>query len=99
MQMTHLRTIIFVVGVLFGIWAGYGSQYASDIALALGALFVIQGGLWMLGGYLQKSVLVPSVVALFSLGVILGVVRVQMEPEQQVLTCERACTVEAYVAR
>ncbi|MBP9782229.1 MAG: ComEC/Rec2 family competence protein [Candidatus Pacebacteria bacterium] len=99
MQMIHLRTIIFVVGILFGIWAGYGSQYASDIALVLGALFVIQSGLWMLGSYLQKNVLVPSVMALFSLGVILGIVRVQMEPEPQALICERACTIEAYVAR
>jgi hypothetical protein len=81
------------------LWAGYGSQYASDIALALGALFIIQSSLWGLGRYLQKGVVVPSVIALFSLGVVLGIVRVQMEHEPQALTCERACTIEAYVAR
>ena len=42
MEMKHLRTIIFVVGVLFGIWIGYSSLHATDIAIAVSLLACAQ---------------------------------------------------------
>ena len=76
-------------------------QYASDIALALSALFCHPEWSMDVGGYLQKSVLVPELWwRSFHSGIILGIVRVQMDTRAaKALTCERACTIEAYVAR
>lgn len=99
MEMKHLRTIIFVVGVLFGIWIGYSSLHATDIAIAVSLLACAQITLSALARILQKKVCVPGMVFLFSVGLAIGIVRVQFESEPQIVVCEKVCTVEVTVVR
>ncbi len=96
----HFKTIIFVLGVLLGIVAGEVTSYSSEIALGAALLAVTQGALlvyrrWRAvdGGYG-----ISLLTILFSVGLFLGITRVQLVEEKTKYVCDASCTFEAKVA-
>jgi competence protein ComEC len=95
---THFKTIIFVVGVMLGIAAGETLMYASEVAVVAFVLGVVQIGL-----YKEQSEREPEgfaltlLTVLFSFGLFLGIIRVQLVEEKQNYVCESVCTFDATI--
>lgn len=88
MHVTHLRTILFVVGVLCGITVGYTSSFATEVALFGFTLAAGEGILMLTCRNRARGVSLALLIFLFSLGVSIGVVRVQ-SVEEKTTTCVR----------
>jgi competence protein ComEC len=97
MHVTHLRTILFVVGVLCGITVGYTSSFATEVALFGFTLAAGEGILVLTCRNRARGVSLALLIFLFSFGVSIGVVRVQSVEEKTNYVCETSCTFEARV--
>lgn len=97
MHVTHVRTIVFVVGALCGIVVGYTSLFATEIALLGFALGVGEGLLMLIYRNRARGVSLALLLFLFSLGVSIGIVRVQSVVEKTSYVCDTSCTFEARV--
>lgn len=99
---THIKTIILVLGVMLGIVVGETSSYASEIAvfgLVLLFLQLVVRKFEKKGdaphGSSPYSVALFTV--LFSLGLVVGIVRVQLSKEKMTFICEDVCTISAKI--
>jgi competence protein ComEC len=94
----HLRTVIFVTGVLIGIVAGYVSPFASEIALAVFTLGVMQIAIYIFERKRKTYGLALSLfISLFAIGAALGIARVQFVQEKIPYVCESSCTFDANI--
>lgn len=94
----HLKTIIFVTGALLGIVVGYGTSYASEIAVVALALAVMQMLVYVVERKREASGVALSLCTfLFAFGIVIGAVRVQLEEERVPVVCESSCTFDAIV--
>jgi len=97
MHVTHVRTTLFVVGVLCGITVGYTSSFATEVALASFVLALLEGVLLLVSRKSAQGVSLAVFIFLLSLGVSIGIVRVQSVAEKTNYVCETSCTFEAHV--
>lgn len=94
----HLKTIIFVTGALLGIVVGYGTSYASEIAVAALVLAVMQMVIYAIERKSDtEGVALSLCTFLFALGIVVGAVRVQLVEEKVPYVCESACTFDATI--
>lgn len=95
----HSKTIIFVTGALLGIIVGYGTTYASEIAVAALTLAVMQIIIYIVERKRpeQSRVALSLCTFLFALGIVIGAVRVQLAEEKTPYVCESTCTFDAVV--
>jgi competence protein ComEC len=96
---THLRTIIFVLGVMFGIVIGEKSLYATEILLACLIIFLSQLVVYFVSVRQSVVTKIPIVIMLVSLGILLGAIRSQFTEEIKTVTCEKSCQVEGLVIK
>lgn len=94
---THLRTIIFVLGVVFGIIVGEKSPYATELAVASSGLFSVQIIIYYISRRRGTGSYIALTLSLLSLGLLFGVVRTQFLEEPRIITCEKSCKVEGVV--
>lgn len=95
---THFKTFLLVVGAGFGIVIGYQTAYASEIAIAGGLLAMVQ---MLVYGFSRKRESTNSALsiatALLSLGLVIGIVRVQLVEEKIAYVCQTSCSFEANI--
>jgi competence protein ComEC len=103
---THLRTFIFIVGIVLGIVIGYGSAFASEIALGTLTLAFTQALVFLverreLRAESEKreaeGFALSFATTLLSFGIVVGIVRVQLVQEKNPYVCEGVCTFNAKV--
>lgn len=99
MHSTHLRTIIFVVGVLLGVWVGFRSLFSTEVLIMSLGLVVLMGMMLVIKHFTKSSAIIPVYACIVSCGIALGVMRVQFVPESQILLCEKKCELEVMVVR
>lgn len=108
MNRTHFRTIVFVVGVLLGVWVAYRSEVASELAVLTIVLALCNVGLLLWGKIIGRRAAqevsgrhgvstIPVLTLLICVGFSVGVVRVQTYEEIRPLVCSDVCTVRAVV--
>ncbi|MEI6810621.1 MAG: ComEC/Rec2 family competence protein [Candidatus Nomurabacteria bacterium] len=103
---THLKTLILVGGICLGISIGEISKIASEVAIFAVILFLIQVGIYF-GERKRKQMSdavgvthlfsFPLITILFSLGLFLGILRVQLVEEKVNYICEVSCTFDAKI--
>ncbi len=106
MNTTHAKTLTFVIGVCLGVVVGEVSMSASEVAVFAVVLILIQTGLYF---WERKREQVsnnevvahlfsfPLITILFSLGLFLGIVRVQLVEPKTSFVCESICTFDAKI--
>ena len=103
----HGYTVIFIISFLIGIVTGFSSSYGSEIAVVSLCVFLVQGVLTLLYRYStqQKNSkssmrpVLPYIMMLVSLGLVMGIIRVQLMNEKNYFVCESACTFSGVVVR
>lgn len=104
---THVKTIIFVVGVLLGIVVGEKSVLSTEVGIFAVMLSIVQCGLYIFerkrntvseGVDLTHRISFPLITLLFSLGLFIGIVRVQLVEEKNNFVCESSCIFNAVVS-
>lgn len=105
---THTKTVIVILGVVLGIICAEYSLYASEVAVMMIMLGLVQGGVYIMerthGRHLEKVNAVKSVhffsfplfVSLFSFGVFLGIFRSELLQQKTTYTCI-LCTIDGHV--
>lgn len=94
----HFKTIIFVVAVSLGIVIGYNTMYATEIVIGALIMLMGQGAVyWVERKYKTDSLGFSFVTILFSVGFVLGIIRVQLVQEKVSYTCESICSFEARI--
>lgn len=96
---THLRTIIFVLGVVFGIIIGETSSYATEISVATTTIIILEVIVYFTSKKKGRASITAFVFLLLSLGVTLGVVRTQFVEEKSSITCPSLCQIEGVVVK
>lgn len=95
---THLKTFLLVLGVCFGIVIGYGTAFATEIAIGTLFLFSMQMGIYLFSRKRETAGLALSLTTvLVSIGLVIGIVRVQLVEEKIPYTCETLCSFEAKI--
>lgn len=92
---THFKTFIFVAGVGLGIVVGEVSRFSSEVAVGALVFAVIQGIVMVVGKWRGAVGTAPLLVMLFSVGLFLGIIRVQLVEEKVSYVCASSCTYEA----
>lgn len=95
----HVQTVLFAVGLALGITIGYGSPYATECATVALILAILQGTIYRFGRKSDTRVALSVCTALVSTGIVLGVVRVQLEEEKKPIVCDVSCTIEGEIKR
>lgn len=97
----HAKTLTFVTGVLLGIVCGEISSFSSDVAMFAILLVCVQGAIYFVE---RKRKLVSEaeglthqfsfslITILFSFGLFIGIVRVQLMEEKVKYVCESTCS-------
>lgn len=97
---THFKTIIFIVGVGLGIVVGEVSSFATEVAgvaMIVGVLNIIIHRFGKRSGAVGAASFVSLVTILFCIGLIIGIVRVQLVEEKNNFICEKSCTFDALI--
>jgi len=94
---THVKTLIITLGVCVGIFVGGISSHASEIALFMVALIVIQGCIFFWERSLPLQYSLALVTLLLSIGTVVGIVRMQLVEERVSYVCEKSCTFEGEI--
>ena len=97
----HFKTVLLTIGVLLGIVVGEKFNFGSEIAVAflifiLTQLVVVGVGKWR-DAVGTAPPLTPLLFILFSLGLFIGIIRVQLVEEKTNYICEASCTFEAEI--
>lgn len=95
----HLRTILFVLGVVGGILIGFTSLIASEIAMCATVLTILQLCIYLWKRKSDEGVALSLCTGLVAFGLVIGIVRVQFVEEKETVVCDSACTVEGVIAR
>lgn len=102
----HIKTLIFVIGIMLGVSVGEISDKASEVAVFAIVLAIVQFGLYFWERkrkYTSDTAGIARVfsfaliTALFSFGLFIGVVRSQLVEEKINFICETTCTFEAKI--
>lgn len=94
----HARTLVFIFGIASGVALGYGSPFASEIAVLLFILGVVQLVIYFFERKHDTHGIVLSLwTLLFSFAVCIGIIRVQLVNEKSTFVCEVSCMFEAKV--
>lgn len=96
---THLKTLIFLLGLMSGIVVGEKSPYATEIIIFSVTALIAEGVVYFLSKRKGTSSYVALTLALFSLGMIVGGMRAQFIKEAPHFICESVCQVEMVVER
>jgi competence protein ComEC len=103
---THVKTLIFVVGVCLGIVVGEVSGMASEVGVVVILLVITQAILVASSkkqvvreksGREASALLIPLIIILFSLGLFIGIIRVQLVAEKTNFVCESICSFDAKI--
>lgn len=94
---THLKTFIFLLGLIGGIVMGEKSLYATEIIVFLIVALLVEGAIYFWSKRKGVSSYVALTLSILSLGMIVGGVRMQFITEGTRFTCETACQVEVTV--
>jgi competence protein ComEC len=95
---THFKTALLVVGVSLGIAIGYSTQYGSEIAIAGILLAAGQMIVYVVGRKRDTvGVALSLATVLFSFGLVVGIVRVQLVEEEIPYTCIASCSFDARI--
>lgn len=103
---THTKTVLAVVGVMIGIVTGERSLYASEIAVMMLVLTFAQMVVRWFETRKEKGessertserYSLTLLTILFSCGIFLGIIRVQLVEEKKVFLCETVCTFDAVI--
>ena len=92
---THSKTLIATVGLLFGIYIGYTSLYATEIALISLLISGVQVAILLFEKKKiqeKESFSFSCITVLVTCGIIFGIIRVQLEEEKNSYICESVCT-------
>ncbi|MDB5260002.1 MAG: internalization-related competence protein ComEC/Rec2, competence protein ComEC protein [Candidatus Nomurabacteria bacterium] len=94
----HLRTLIFIIGVLAGVIIGESSSFGSEIAVLAILISIIQGAIYF---FERKNVKTEKLylclfTILISIGLFTGIIREQLSVQKDNFTCA-ACTFTAKV--
>ena len=89
---THFKTILLTFGVLSGIVVGEKFNYGSEIAVACLIFILMQLAVAGVGKWRGAVGTAPLLFILFSLGIFVGIIRVQMVTEKTNYICESSCT-------
>lgn len=103
----HTRTVIFILGALLGILIGEVSMVASEVAISVLMLGVVQTTLYFFDRRNRKQARVTIgdsrlfsislLTLLFSYGVFTGIIRIQFTEEKINFTCLSSCTFGARI--
>ncbi|HCC06340.1 TPA: hypothetical protein DEP94_03225 [Candidatus Nomurabacteria bacterium] len=103
---THFKTLILVGGVCLGIVVGEFSKFSTEVAVLALVIMLAQGVIYfwerkrkeMSDAYgVTHLFSFPLVTILFSIGLFLGILRVQLVQEKINYVCESACTFDAKI--
>ncbi len=103
---THFKTLILVAGVCLGIVVGEISKVASEVGIFAVILFLIQTGIYFWerkrkqmsdAAGVTHLFSFPLITILFSVGLFLGILRVQLVSEKINYVCETSCTFNAKI--
>lgn len=110
MGSTHIKTLIFVTGALLGIVIGYTGVHVSEIIVCSLVVTLGQSAIYFFEKRNERRQIgnapsitrtsrlsVPFVMLLFSLGMAIGLLRVQMVEEQYPYVCDGVCTFDATI--
>jgi competence protein ComEC len=96
---THLKTLIFLLGLIGGIAVGEKSPYATEIIIFSVVTLLVEGVVYFWSKRKGMSSYVALTLITLSLGVIIGAVRMQFVAESARFICESVCKVEVAVER
>lgn len=96
---THLKTIILVLGVVFGIVIGERSLYATEIVVMTSVTFLVELFICLVSKKRGRVSFVSVIIILLSVGVALGIVRTQFVEEKGSIVCVSSCQVSGQVVR
>ncbi len=96
---THLKTLIFLLGLIGGIVVGEKSLYATEVIVFSIVTLFMEGAIYFWSKRNGVSSYVAITLTLLSLGMIIGGVRTQFIKEVPRFICESTCQVEATVER
>lgn len=95
----HWKTILFVAGICTGIIVGLHSGLASEIAVIGCVITLVQGIIFIVGRkHDTYGVVLSLFTLLFTLGLTIGILRVQLMEEKIPYACTSSCTFDASVA-
>lgn len=103
---THFKTLILVIGLCLGMVVGEISEVASEVGIFSGVLIIFQSVIYFLERKRKQTVGVIDIhslfsfsllTILFSVGLFLGIIRVQLVEEKINYICQVACTFSAEI--
>lgn len=89
----HVRTVIFVLSFIIGIFIAEKSQLATEFAIFSFMLLFIQIILFFVFKKKEKSYIVPLITILICSGLVVGIVRHQFASEKEMYACVSKCIV------
>ncbi len=96
----HSKTLVLIVGICLGIVVGEVSRFATEVAVATVVLVFIQAPLLLVNRQqftVDGKYRIPLVTILFSIGLVVGIIRVQLVEEKNNFVCEKICTFDATI--
>ena len=96
----HTKTVVLIVGICLGIVIGEVSGFATEVAITITALVFTQA-LLLLANRRQITIdskyKISLITILFCIGLIVGIVRVQLVEAKNNFVCEKSCTFDAKI--
>lgn len=96
---THLKTLIFLLGLIGGIVVGEKSPFATEIVIFSAIALLVEGVVYFWSKRKGAGSSVALTLLLLSFGIIVGGMRTQFTEEVPRFICESVCQVEATVER
>lgn len=93
----HVTTILFTLGIAFGVTLGIVSPYSTELAMFFLFLAVCQATLYVLSKRKNRRSTLALLFCVISAGTVLGIVRTQFVIEKPPFVCEEKCTVTGEV--
>ena len=89
----HLKTLIFVLGFVCGVFIGDQSKIATEIAVFSLVILIVQGGVAFFFVKKESHATTPILTCLIFFGIFLGIISVQLVEPINEFICEKKCLV------
>ncbi len=96
---THLKTLIFLLGLIGGIVVGEKSPFATEIVIFVVAALFTEGAIYFWSKRKGRESRVALALLLLSLGMVVGGMRMQFIDESPRFVCESVCQAAVTVER
>ncbi len=94
---THIKTVVLAIGLTTGIFIGEKYLLSSEVAVTSLFVFIISLAVLFLARRKEKNLSIILFFIFVSFGVVVGILRVQMESPVRIFTCDNKCQFEGMV--